>query len=242
MKIKIDKKTYDELSDDDKTRYIYLTADAKFENLVKITRKKLSIPKDGLVKIYKEERIHIPQDKREYIKWSTQRKRAKTNRNKVRKAIGQLLKEYRLLDSRWYLFVERLVLYNQASFFPGNYAIDEKEGRVQITIDNLTTRNDFIEWLKEHWKEISVINQTLVTRPPTDRKKKINLPKYENLQEATRIIRLKDQKGLTFMQITKKLYKDDWEDTKKIENIYYRVKNQIDKLHKEQDELKKLQI
>lgn len=249
MKIHIDRRTYKKLSDDDKIRFLIICTDTNFKKKIDEERNELKAIyglnwQNYLKGRYNKNPLLIPLDDKEIKKLLKKEKIISSIQKAVRKKARIIIDKLSYLDGRWQLLVENLICENKEPFFPSNYSIGEIEGQPCIYINNVTTKNDLIEWIEKNWRLIQAtyrISSTLFS--PQKRKKKY-LPDFENLQKAIEIIDLKDNKGNTFQQVLEKVFSDEYKicttDTKRVENIYFRIKKEIKKFTKEQESTKKL--
>lgn len=244
MKIHIEQKMYEQMNDNDKIRFFIINTDPHFEETIIKAREEIKAKHDNwwefLIDKYDEYTLFIPSDQDEYKKWLIKRKEFKATRKTLNRETQKIIKKFYYLDDGWRSFVEGLICENDIQFFPSNYGVGEINGHVCIYISSVTTKNDFIDWVNSNWRMIIATYRTPIDFTP-HRKKKKNLPDYDNLSRAIEIINLKDKNNLTFSDILKRMFSKEYMvDERKVENIYYRVKKEIAEFQKEQENFKNL--
>jgi len=254
MRTKITKETYNKLSKDDKLRYVYIQTDPKFEKLILRARKNLGItPKDWenhSSNLYAtDEDMIIFETNRKgktvpYGNWAERKKIKEVFRKKAIREINGLLKKLQVLSPQWFSFLYMLVCYDKDNSFPDKYSFipTEKDGVFHIVINEITSPNDLINWIKDNWKHFKDIAGSSIPSPIREvYKKKSDLPTYESLDRIIKIIKLKQAKEKS-KDIASKIDKTERTDEFRVDKMYHIIRKQLQKLEKEAKEKQKLEL
>jgi transcriptional regulator with PAS, ATPase and Fis domain len=247
MQIQIPKADYESLTDEDKIALISLLASSEFLDKVTSLRRKLNIPEEGfgdeltneyglgpapeipaVFEIKKDGSLDTTyfQQRQEFIK---------EFRKKLSPEIRELLTNYKL-ENKWCCTLEGIILYNKFRL-PEKYQLtfDDKNKKFMIIINELSSPNDLLSWIKSQWPYIKSLHRLKPKRRLLN--KRLHLPQHNNLSEQIDIFKSKTTKDKTANAVAKEILEKQFQnnysedtlvsETKRVEEICANIESLI---------------